>query len=68
MAVSKAVVDGDEVTWRELLCGDPGAVSVKATYAVLGTVLSLGMSSTEEKERLCCSRRSSSKKITAKFS
>lgn len=62
------MVDGDDVTWRELLCRDPGAVSVKATYAVLGTALSLGMSSTEEKERLCCSRGSSSKKITAEFS
>lgn len=48
------------MTWRELLSWDPGAVSVKATCAVLCTVLFFIMSSTEDKERFCCSRKSSS--------
>lgn len=62
------MADGEGLTWRDLLCWDPGVVSVKATCAVLCMMLSFNMSSTEGKDRLCCSRGSSStKEIKAEF-
>lgn len=67
-AVWKVVAEGDDRMWRELLCGDPGAVSVKATCAVLCTVLCVSVSSTEGEERLRWSRESSSaKQVKAKL-
>lgn len=59
------MTDGDEMMWRDLLCWDPAAVSVKATCAALCAVLCFSVGSTEDEERLCCPRESSSEKIKA---
>lgn len=60
--VSKVAVDGGPTMRSGLLDWDHGAISVKATCAALYVVLFFSMSSTENKERLCCSRESPSDK------
>lgn len=54
------------MTWGGPLCGDPGAVPVKATCAVPCPVLALGTSSTEDGGRLCSSTKQNQSWVSGK--